>query len=254
MESVSIYNDEPRAGTFLISQGFNREHKKVIELVKKYKERFLRLEDNKSLSADLIIHKVPAKKAGRPVEEILLNEAQTIFLGSLFRNNEIVLDFKERLAKDFVNLRKKLQALSQQKSEPLYQMTRHAGKIVRAHATKTMQEFIEYAKTQGGSPKGCDMYYTNITGMVNGLLFIVEGKFKNLREVMTNQQLMTISSAEQIIDKGLRDGMKKRMFYKDIYQDVRRRVMTFAELHGQSEVIEKQLSIIGEGIMGHAKR
>ena len=76
---------------------------------------------------------------------------------------------------------------------------------------------------------------------INSLLFIVDGTFKNLRDLMTRKQLMTVSSAEQIIDKALKDGMRKKMFYKEIYKLIKHRVQLFADLHGQSEIISKQL-------------
>ena len=241
-EIVRVYNDEARAGTFLIAQGFEREHRKVIELINKYRERFIRLDNNKSVLEGFIIKKVPAKTAGRPVEEYLLNEQQTIFLGTLFRNSsDLILDFKERLADDFVKLKKRLSGIEKTKQSEPYKITRIASKIIRKKTTDEMKRFVEYANSQGsGSP---DRYYGNITKMMNGLLFIVEGKFKNLRDVMTIHQLMTVSSAEQIIDKGLRSGMDNQVFYKDIYKDVKKRVMTFAELHGQSKVIEDCLKL-----------
>ena len=218
---VRIHDEEPRAGTFLIAKGFDREHSKIVRLISKYKDRFLRLENNKRPSKALIIQKVSTKTAGRPVEEYLLNEQQTIFLGSLLRNTDIVLDFKERLAGDFVKLKKKLNGLEKSKKTDSYQLTRSAGKIIRKKTTDEMKLFVEYAESQGS--KSANRYYSNITRMMNGLLFIVEGKFKNLRDVMTIYQLMTVSSAEQIIDKGLRDGMKNKLYYKDIYKDIKSR-------------------------------
>jgi len=77
--------------------------------------------------------------------------------------------------------------------------------------------------------------------MMNGMLFIAEGKFKNLRDVMSTKQLMTVSSAEQIINRGLTIGMRNNVFYKDIYKDVKARVFQFADLHGKSEVIQQAL-------------
>jgi len=76
------------------------------------------------------------------------------------------------------------------------------------------------------------------TKMVNGLLFIAEGKFKNLRALMSTKQLMVTATAEQVVTKGISEGMKNKIFYKDIYKDVKSRVMAFAELTGQSRVIE----------------
>ena len=53
---------------------------------------------------------------------------------------------------------------------------------------------------------------------------------------------MTVGSAEQVIGKSLRDDMAKKVFYKDIYQNVKSKVELFAELHGKSSIIAKTLS------------
>ncbi len=79
--------------------------------------------------------------------------------------------------------------------------------------------------------------------MLNRLLFVVEGKYKNLRNVMTTQQLMTVSSAEQIIDKGLREAMDADMPYKEVFKKVRSKVELFVELHGTSNVISPQMQL-----------
>lgn len=230
-EAIEIWEDEPRAGTFLIAQGFDRNHKKVLELVRKYESDFLDFGPLKGRKLK--------STGGRAANEIMLNEEQAMFLGALMKNNDKVVKFKKLLVSKFKEMRSLLDSLQKNREDPKLLETREAGKIVRKITTDAMQDFVEYAKSQGsGSP---DRYYGNITKMMNGLLFIVEGKFKNLRNVMSIHQLMTVSSAEQIIDRGLRDGMSKKRYYKDIYQDVKKRVMTFAELHGQSEVIEKQL-------------
>ncbi len=231
-KAVVIYKDEARAGTFLIAQGFNREHIKLVSLIEKYRDRF---EKFSPLPAERI------KTKGRPVDQLLLDEDQTMFLGSLLRNTEVVLNFKEKIIHQFKKCRKQLERINHQKYDPDYQIVRDAGKIVRKDTTDIMKEFIVYAESQGS--KSANRYYMNITRMMNGLLFIVEGKFKNLRDVLSIHQLMTVSSAESIIEKGLIDGMKRKMFYKEIYQDIKKKVMIFAELHGQSEVIDKQLMI-----------
>jgi hypothetical protein len=238
---VQNYLGEERAGTFLIAQGFERDHFKIMRLIEKYKARFLRLE-SKRLSESLIIQKVPTKKAGRPIEEYMLNEGQTIFLGTLFRNSsDVILDFKERLAIEFVHLKKQNKGMEEYQATPAYQITRDTGKILRLESTNFMKEFVEYARGQGSSSP--ENYYMLYTKMVNGLLFIVEGKFKNLRSVMSTPQLMTTGAADQVVSKGISDGMKNKVFYKDIYKDVKKRVMAFADLTGQSEVIENCLNL-----------
>lgn len=229
MCKVEVYEDEPRAGTFLISQGFGREHKVVLELIRKYKEDF---GDFGSLKRRKL-----KSTGGRAANEILLNEDQTMFLGTLLRNNKTSVKFKKDLIKAFKACREKLEAIQQCKNAPDYQVTRDAGKIVRKKTTDVMQQFVEYATSQGS--RNSKMYYTNITRMLNSMLFIVDGKYKNLREVMSVQQLMTTSSAEQIIDRGLQDGMSRKKFYKDIYKEVKDKVELFAELHGKSEVVAR---------------
>jgi len=86
------------------------------------------------------------------------------------------------------------------------------------------------------------MYYSNITRMMNGSLFILEGKFKNLRDVLTTEQLMVVGTVERIIDKTLKDEMKKEIYFKEIYKSVKEKVITFAEMHGQMEVRELALN------------
>ncbi len=237
---VEIYNDELRCGTFLIAEGFDREHFKILRLIEKHKGRFFRL-DNKQLSKSFIIRRVPAKKAGRPVDEIMLNEKQAIFLGTLFRNTDLVLDFKEKLSNDFVDQKHLLVALSTQKQSVEWIENRAAGKVVRREETDTIKDFVIYAKAQGS--KNADRYYSTLSGCVNSTMFEFYGKFKNKREVMTATQLIDVKFADKVVSRGLIEGMDKSLPYKDIYQLVKARLVDLANMYGKSEVISKQLSI-----------
>lgn len=233
MGDVEIIEGEGRVGSFLISQGLDREHEMVKKLIDQYKEKF-------EYFSTLKVGKLRST-GGRAANEYLLDEDQFMFLGTLLRNNEKVVEFKFRIIKQFKKCREELQSLRAHKQEQPYQVTRDAGKIVRRQTTDMMQKFVEYASEQGS--KNADKYYISISKMLNDLLFTVEGKHKNLRELLTLQQLMTISSAEQIIDKGLSVGMANKKFYKDIFQEVKGKVQIFVELHGKSSVISEQLLI-----------
>ena len=230
---VVIRNGEPVAGTWLIAQGFGREHKTIISLIERYRsdfEDFLPLESKKYCST-----------GGRPVIEFLLNEEQTAFLGTLLRNNPQVVRFKIALVKEFYRMKSAIIRAKAQHTDTQWIEARQTGKTIRLEATDAIKNFVEYATKQGSD--SADMYYINITKMMNSLLFIVEGTYKNLRELMTTRQLMTVSSAEQIIDKALNDGMRQEVYYKKIYNTVKERVALFAELHGQSDIISKQLAL-----------
>jgi len=236
MGNVEIFESEARSGTFLISQGLEMQHHKLIELVRKYKDDF---EDFSPLKGRKF-----KSTGGRAANEMMLTEDHFLFLSTLIRNTKISVSLKKAIVKDYSKVKKQLESIQKRNNAPKHIETREAGKLVRKQTTDAMQDFVQYGIDQGGSVKGCNMYYSNITRMLNGLLFIVEGKHKNLRDVMTTRQLMTVSSAEQIVDRGLIIGMSKKRFYKDIYQDVKDRVLQFAELHGKSDVIEHELLLI----------
>lgn len=235
MKEVEIFDDEPRTGTFLISQGLERDHVIIRKLIEKYRSDF---EDFSHLKRRKL-----RSTGGRAANEFLLNEDQFMFLGTLLRNSKKVVRFKKEIIKQFKKCRLQLEAVKAQKKQPNHIITRDAGKIVRKQTTDVMKRFVDYATEQGSD--NAQLYYSNITRMLNGLLFIVEGKYKNLREMMTVQQLMTVSSADQIIERGLLDGMSRKKYYKEIFKDVKSKVGLFAELHGKSEVIAKQLKIEG---------
>jgi len=238
--AVTIFNDEARAGTFLISQGFEREHFRVLELIRKHKERFFRL-DNKHRSNEFIINRVPAKKAGRPIDEFLLNEAQTIFLGTLFRNTERVLDFKEQLAGDFVKLKNTLANVAAQQHQPEWIEKRTRGKIARLEETDVIKQFVQYC-TDNGS-ENAENYYHLLTNMVNKTMYEFEGNFKNLRDVMSTQQLEDTYFHDNVVRRALTEGMESNMDYHDIYQMVKDRIMSLAGMLGKTEIISKQLSM-----------
>ncbi len=231
MEAVEIWEDEPLTGTFLLSQGLERDHKAVRDLIEKYREDF---EDFRVLKTRKL-----RSTGGRAANEYLLDEDQFMFLGTLLRNTKKIVRFKKEIIKQFRKCRLENEQLKNHQQQPEYKVTRDAGKIVRKQTTDVIDEFIKYAESQGS--KNASRYYGNITRMLNGLLFVVEGKYKNLRNVMSTHQLMTVSSAEQIIDRGLLDGMSRKKFYKDIYKEVRKKVEVFAELHGKSEVMHQKL-------------
>ncbi len=234
MSNVEIVDGVPRSGTWIIAQGFERDHFKVLRLVEKYKDRFIRLE-NKRLSKSLITRRVPAKKAGRPVDEIMLNEQQAIFLGTLFRNTDAVLDFKERLAKEFVEQKNWIANSIQQRQDPGWQDVRRDGKLVYRQKTDIIKKFVEYATAQGS--KNAHRYYANIAKMENSALFFFEQRFKNIREVLTIKQLMQVSTADDVIEKALQDGMDSQLHYKDCYLLAKSRIIAFAEIIGKSPVL-----------------
>jgi len=227
---------EARASSKLIAKGFERRHRAVTDLIEKYQDRF-----NRWGVLPFETVKPDGTYGGRPFKEYYLNEDQVYFLGTLFRNSEITLDFKERLVEEFRIARNKLAALEKEKSRPEYPKIRKSSKILRKQETDAIKAFVEYAESQGS--EHADKYYIVLSKMENSALFITEQKFPNLRNVMSVEQLMIIGAADGIVSRAIYEGMGQKMFYKDIYQLAKERILQFADLHGKMEVVIKQLEL-----------
>jgi 20S proteasome alpha/beta subunit len=113
---------------------------------------------------------------------------------------------------------------------------RETGKQARLAETDTIKVFVEYATSQGS--KSAKMYYMNITKGTYAALFVLEhgGKWEGIRDCLSRLQLTTLSSAEQIALKALREAMEMDMHYKDAYKYAIGKVKGFAELIGVTKI------------------
>jgi len=230
---VEFHNGEGRAGTLLIAEGFQREHKNVTRLVKKHIKKFENL--------GVVNERKFQSTGGRPVIEYWLNEQQAVFLGTLFRNqNEIVVDFKLDLVKKFFEMRNELTRLEKRKKTPDHIEARVSGKVVRLLETDTIKKYIEYCFEQGST--NAQRYYGNLTRMMNTTLFIIEGKFKNLREWMDTEQLKVVAIVEKIIDNALQRGMEDNLEYHDVFKLTKKKVSDFVEMYGKTTIASTQIT------------
>jgi phage regulator Rha-like protein len=229
---VKLVRGVPLVSTLDIADGFSVEHYAILRLVQKYESRFqaMRTFDFQS-----------QKSGGRPTTFCMMDETQTTFLVSLMRNSDVVVDFKARLAQEFTRMKDVLTRLASQGQNAEWLESRKAGKVTRVLSTDAVKEFVTYAKDQGS--QNAERYYANISKMENKALFFLEQEFSNLRDMLNIHQLSTIQSADQIVIKALRDGMKKGMGYKDIYRLAKSRVEGFAEVIGKTLIPSSQLQI-----------
>ena len=151
------------------------------------------------------------------------------------KNSDIVLDFKESLVKQFILQKKWILEQKTQKQNQQYIETRNQSKIGRKQETDIIKEFIEYAKKQGS--KNADKYYMIISKMENAAFFILKEKFKNVTEILNIQQLSKIIVADMIVKQAIIEGMKKEIFYKDIFQEAKKKVVEMSNSLGFKEVI-----------------
>jgi len=218
-------NNHAFTTSIILAEGAEIEHRSVIRLIQTH------LNDLKDLGeSGFEIHILKGKN--RPISYYELSEIQATFLITLMKNSKMVISFKKALTKEFFRMQKELARIASNQTNEQWLETRSAGKIPRRLETDVIKEFIDYATEQGS--KSAQMYYMNITKMENKALFIVEQKYKNLRDVLGVVELSTIQNADHIVARALRDGMNNKLNYKDIYKLAKERVEMFAELRGKS--------------------
>ena len=225
MKIVELKNETPVTTSLIISRCTNIEHSSIIKLIRNHLKD---LEKFGTCRFEI------QKTKGRPLEFAYLNEQQTTLLITFMRNSEIVVDFKIKLVEEFYKMKKTLMTIIERRKDEEWINGRKIGKITRQEETDTIKEFVEYAKSQGSTK--AEMYYQNISKMENKGLFLIEEKFKNIREVLTGQQLQVLCSADQIVINALKDGMKNKMNYKEIYTLAKERIEVFASIIPKSIV------------------
>jgi len=213
MKIVELKKELPVTNSEIVAEGTNRTHKSVIQLIRQYEKQ---LNEFGTLAFEM------RKSGGRPTEIALLNESQVYFLMTLMRNNEIVVLFKKRLVKEFMKMKQALIQLQVNRNNDEWKLNRDKGKRIRKETTDTIQDFVRYATNQGS--KNAVKYYGNITKMENKALFILEQKYPNVRQMLNNYQLTTLHTADMIVSEALKDGMEKKLHYKEIYKLAKERV------------------------------
>lgn len=233
---VALHNEEPRISTFDIFNDLGySEHRFMKRIVSDNKEHFSDL-------GFLPLERTKPKKGsrgGRPDESYFLNEDQFTLLILLCKNTPQTVDLKFKIAKQFGQMKKMLLKIKTQQQNASWIEDRKKGIVTRKESTDIIKDFIDYAISQGS--KSAERYYGNITRMENKALFVVENKYKNLRNVLDGQQLAVLNTCDQIVSKSLRDGMAEIMHYKEIYKKAKADVESLVELMGKTKVPSTKL-------------
>jgi phage regulator Rha-like protein len=225
MKLVVLEKNKPVTTSLIIAEGVKTEHHSVITLIRRHL---------KSLKEFGTLEFQVRKSGGRPLEFAILNEEQTTFLITCMRNTDTVIEFKIKLVKEFYKMKNVISKISERQTDEEWKLNRNIGKIARKEETDIIKEFVEYAKLQGSTK--AEMYYSNISKMENKGLFLIQEKFKNIREVLTGQQLQVLCSADQIVKNAIKEGMLKNMNYKDIYLLAKERIEIFSTIIPKSIV------------------
>jgi phage regulator Rha-like protein len=236
---VSMYYQEPRVSSKIISVWTESEHRSVYKLIREFYsdlEEFgsVILERKRGIQEKVEETVEDIKSRGEQIE-YFLNEQQATLLISYMRNSKIVREFKIRLVKEFYYMRDSLYKVGKLQSSEEWLSIREKSKEYRAEETSAIKDFIEYAKKQGST--NANKYYISMTKMENAALFITADKYTNLRNVLSRKQLLRLSTADEIIAKSIREGIDRKLPYKDIYTLAKSSMLTYATLVGKTEVM-----------------
>lgn len=148
---------------------------------------------------------------------------------------------------EFINAFNSMEKALRRKTEDLeWKVARLDGKSCRQDLTDVIQEFVDYASSQGSS--NCKRYYSNITKMEYKALALVERGEKvhnDFRDTLDKMQLNALCMSEQIARHWIKDGMSRGLHYKEIYQLVKSKVEAYAEVASVTYMVngEKQVLI-----------
>ena len=225
---VIIKNNRAVVDSRDLSVEFGLEHRSTRRLIETYIDIF-----NKMGFHGFEIQRT---KNNREERFCYLDEKQATFLISLMKNNETVVDFKAHLVEQFFKQREAIRQIVEQHKDSNWINVRKDGKAIYKEKTDTIKVFIEYAISQGS--KSASKYYLSFAKMENKAMFLMEQKYPNLRELLTIRQLMHVSTADDIIEKAIKEGMDNNMFYKDIYLLAKERIIKYVEIIGKSPILQ----------------
>ena len=226
---VKAVDNVPVVSTLDMCGPLGVEHQAIMKLVRKYENQ---LQEIRTVGFEI------RQSGGNPITFCYLDEEQATFLVTLMKNSEPVVKFKYRLSREFHRMKKeitRIQDVARNNSLNIeWQETREAGKPVRREETDALKQLVNYATADGST--NATRYYLIYSRMANEMLFNLQQKVGNVRDICDAGQLVTLKVVDRIIERALLEGMAAGVHYKKIYTDTKARVQQFVEMYGKTEV------------------
>jgi len=182
-EIVTLRGAEPFTTSLAIAEGVGLSHRRVIALVRKYQSDFEEF--------GKVTFETSHNTQGSPTEFALLNEDQSTYLITLFRNTDVVRGFKKRLVKAFRRALNELARMRRQQAEPAWQLVRDETKL----GFKWMEAALLEQRAAAGKETR-NVHYITEAKLINGVL---TGKFRKLdRDRMSDSDLATLAELQRV--------------------------------------------------------
>ena len=216
-ELVFTKTDKVYSTSLIFAQNFDIPHKDILKKIKYLTAESIAVKD-------MFISTLYKNERNREYPVYYLNRDGFMFLVmniNAKRTNEIKLKFIQ--AFNFME-----QALKNH-STASWLEARELGKEQRKLTTDVIQEFVEYATTQGS--KNSKYYYSTFTNETYKALELLDkNKSTPIRDMFTILALCWLATAESVVQKALKEGMEQELHYKEIYQLAKQRLVEFSKL------------------------
>jgi phage regulator Rha-like protein len=212
-ELVKVKGNDIFTDSLVIAEGVGRKHDSITKAVKRYSKHLKEI--------GKVGLEVRASESGQNQNVYILNETQAVFLLTLMDNSPKVIDFKKRLAVEFVHMRHFI--IEKQSAE--WQQSRLTGKQVRHEETDViLTKLIPLAEKQGS--KNAGKLFLTYSKLVNLVLGIEAGQRDNLPTPYVD----AIRFLENAISNIVSIEVDKETYYKEIYQICKAKCFIVKEL------------------------
>lgn len=216
-ELVHTKSDNVFADSLTIALKFEKQHKDVIRKIEKLtnQDKKFGVKVRQSFYKD---------EYGRKQKMYQMDRDAFVFLCTKFTGKKV-----QEWQWQFIEAFNTMEAMLREKNSHEWQIARQKGIQIRKGLGDTLSQFVEYAKKQGSTK--ATFYYSNVTRETYKALHFIAGREKipsTFRDTLNNFDLASLQMAEYVAQGALHEGMIKQMYYKDIYQLVKEKVLIFA--------------------------
>jgi phage regulator Rha-like protein len=243
-ELVILKNMTALTTTLIVAEELERGHEGIYKVVNTYKKQFetfgtLLISNRKSIG-------------GRPGKFYYLNEQQFVFLIMNLRSkkseHDKVMDLKIKIAKQFFSMKNIIEKMKFNVNDKEWIDTRKDEKIERMKLTDVIKDYINYAVNNGSKTykNNPQLAYSKFSELQIKALFDYNCKLKNVKDVLSTQQLKVLYIADQILQKTIFEGICNKIEYHEIYYLAKENLNKYAEMLGKTKVLEmaNQISMI----------
>ncbi len=211
-EIVEIRNNVAFADSLQIAEHFGIQHKSVLANIEK-----LRSTDEKIGKLTALSFYVDTMN--RKQKKYLLTKDAFVFVVQKFKGAKA-----HKWQWLYIEAFNKMEAIINEKRSTDWQLTRENGKMARRKEVDVIAKFIQYAQLQGST--NAAHYYKHFTDLVHKAVGIQNGQ----RDFLTPAMMSHVATFEDQISSLTLKLMADGHSYKDIYQEVKAKMLLIASV------------------------